>query len=65
MIEDDYKKTLKEEERDYEKFNKLMRVPLMDLSDEDLDWAYRQDRFNSINSKGFFYQEIMRRKEES
>ena len=41
-----------------------MKIPMKDIKQEDLEWAYKQDKFNSLVSKGFFEQEIKRRKNE-
>lgn len=46
---------------DYDRFWKWMMVPMKDVPDEELIWCYKQDRQNSINSKGFWKQEIERR----
>ena len=46
---------------DYDRFWKWMMVPLKDVPDDELIWCYKQDRQNSINSKGFWKQEIERR----
>lgn len=50
------------EKKDYERFMRLMYEPLINLSDEDLQWAYKQDKFNSYTSKQIFYSEMLRRK---
>lgn len=47
---------------DEEKFNELMRIPLCEIPDSALEWAYGQDRFNSAMSKMIWHQEIQRRK---
>lgn len=47
--------------KDKEKFDTLMRIPLMDVSDEDLVWAYHQDMFNSYMSKSVWKAEMDRR----
>lgn len=36
------------------KFWKLMNVPLKDISDENLEWASKQDHLNSYMSKKYF-----------
>lgn len=43
------------------KFWNLMNTPLQDLSDDDLEWASKQDRLNSYTSKNVFLFEIERR----
>lgn len=50
-------------EKEWDRFMKIMKIPLKDVKQKDLDWAVDQDKFNSANSKGFFEQEIKRRKE--
>lgn len=52
---------LKELRKAEEKFNTLMHIPLMDVSDEDLVWAYHQDMFNSYMSKSVWKAEMDRR----
>ena len=52
------KKRLEEHERWW----KLMNVPLENVSQEDLEWAERQDQFNSYCSKRIWQAEIERRK---
>lgn len=47
--------------KDWDRFMRIMKTPLMSVLQADLEWAAKQDRFNSINSKGFFLQEIERR----
>ena len=47
---------------EWERFKKIMRLPMKNIKQEDLEWAYNQDKFNSLVSKGFFEQEIKRRK---
>ena len=49
-------------EKEWDRFMKIMKTPLKDVKQEDLEWAVDQDKFNSANSKGFFEQEIKRRK---
>ena len=46
---------------DRNKFWNLMNTPLQDLSDDDLEWASKQDRLNSYTSKNVFLFEIERR----
>lgn len=46
---------------DYDRFWKWMMVPLKDVPDEELIWCSKQDRQNSINSKGIWLCEIKRR----
>ena len=46
------------------RFIKLMNTPLNKVSDKDLDWCIKQDKFNSIASKYFQLAEIKRRKED-
>lgn len=53
---------IKKQQKEWEKFLRIMNTPLEKVKQEDLEWAVNQDRFNSINSKGFFEQEIERRK---
>jgi hypothetical protein len=53
---------IKKQQKEWEKFLRIMNTPLEKVKQEDLEWAVNQDRFNSINSKGFFKQEIERRK---
>lgn len=48
--------------KEWKRFMKIMKTPLINVKQEDLEWAYNQDKFNSVNSKGFFQQEIERRK---
>lgn len=43
------------------KFWNLMKTPLQDLSDSDLEWASKQDHLNSYMSKKVFLLEIERR----
>ena len=52
---------LKELRKAKEKFDTLMHLPLMDVSDEDLVWAYHQDIFNSYMSKSVWKTEMDRR----
>lgn len=47
--------------KDWDRFMRIMKTPLMSVLQADLEWAAKQDRFNSVNSKGFFLQEIERR----
>ena len=47
---------------DYNRWWKCMTIPLMDVPQEDLEWAAKQDQFNSYTSKNGFLQEIERRK---
>ena len=51
------------QESSYEKWWRLMNIPLMDISQEDLEWAVQQDEFNSYSSKQIFLAEINRRKQ--
>ena len=46
---------------DYDRFWKWMMVPMKDVPDEELIWCSKQDRQNSINSKGNWLCEIKRR----
>lgn len=46
---------------DYDRFWKWMMVPLKDVPDDELIWCSKQDRQNSINSKGNWLCEIKRR----
>lgn len=46
---------------DYDRFWKWMMVPLKDVPDDELIWCSKQDRQNSINSKGIWLCEIKRR----
>ena len=39
-----------------------MTIPLMDIPQDDLEWAAQQDQFNSYESKNIFLAEIERRK---
>lgn len=48
-------------EEDYDRFWKWMKVPLMDIPDDELIWCYRQDRQNSAMSKAGWASEIERR----
>ena len=48
--------------KEWDRFMKIMKMPMMAILQKDLEWAAKQDRFNSVNSKGFFEQEIERRK---
>lgn len=52
---------MSKEDKEWERFMNIMNTPLIEITQEDLEWAVRQDKFNSINSKGFFEQEIKRR----
>lgn len=49
-------------ESDYEKWWRIMNIPLMNIPQEELLWAAAQDKFNSFCSKNGFLQEIERRK---
>lgn len=51
-------------EKEWDRFMEIMKTPLKDVKQKDLEWAVGQDKFNSANSKGFFEQEIKRRKNE-
>ena len=53
----------KELEKDYKRFMKIMKTPMINISRSDLEWAYRQDRFNSVASKRIFEVEIENRKD--
>lgn len=57
-------KKRKNTEKEWDRFMEIMKTPLKDVKQEDLEWAVEQDKFNSANSKGFFEQEIKRRKNE-
>ena len=46
---------------DYDRFWKWMMVPLKDVPDDELIWCSKQDRQNSIMSKGIWLCEIKRR----
>lgn len=46
---------------DYDRFWKWMMVPMKDVPDEELIWCSKQDRQNSIRSKGNWLCEIKRR----
>ena len=46
---------------DYDRFWKWMMVPMKDVPDEELIWCSKQDRQNSIMSKGNWLCEIKRR----
>ena len=46
---------------DYDRFWKWMMVPMKDVPDEELIWCSKQDRQNSIMSKGNWLWEIKRR----
>jgi len=46
---------------DYERFWKWMMVPMKDVPDDELIWCSKQDRQNSIMSKGNWLCEIKRR----
>ena len=48
---------------DEDLFCQLMTTPLMQVSDEYLDWAYQQDKYNSFVSKCIWEYEIERRKQ--
>ena len=48
--------------KEWDRFMKIMKTPMMAILQKDLEWAAKQDKFNSANSKGFFLQEIERRK---
>jgi hypothetical protein len=48
----------------YNYWIKLMKLPLKDISLEDLQWASNQP-YNSLTSKNIFLSEIERRKHES
>lgn len=48
-------------EEDYDRFWKWMKVPLMDVPDDELIWCYKQDRQNSAMSKAGWASEIERR----
>ena len=45
-----------------DRFWKLMITPLCEVSDEDLEWASKQDKRNSYTSKIVWLSEIERRK---
>lgn len=47
---------------DYKRWWKCMTIPLMDIPQDDLEWAAQQDQFNSYASKNNFLAEIERRK---
>ena len=49
-------------EKEWDRFMEIMKTPLKDVKQKDLEWAVDQDKFNSANSEGFFEQEIKRRK---
>ena len=47
---------------DYDIWWECMNIPLMNIPQEDLEWAAQQDQFNSYTSKNVFLAEIERRK---
>lgn len=47
---------------DHDRFWNLMTMPLYTVSDEDLEWASKQDQLNSYASKCVWLSEIKRRK---
>ena len=47
--------------KDRKRFDRLMLIPMIELSDEDVKWAYRRDLFNSYNSKAIWKAELQRR----
>lgn len=55
-------KKMTSREVDYRRWWKCMTIPLMDIPQDDLEWAAQQDQFNSYTSKNGFLQEIERRK---
>lgn len=46
---------------DKKRFDRLMLIPMIELPDEDVEWAYKQDLFNSYNSKAIWKAELQRR----
>lgn len=46
---------------DKKRFDRLMLIPMIELPDEDVEWAYKQDLFNSNNSKAIWKAELQRR----
>lgn len=51
----------KQHNEDYEKFNKIINTPLSKVSLKDLEWAEKQNQFNSYCSKEIFRAEIKKR----
>ena len=53
---------IKKEQKYWKKFQKIMKMPLCGIPQNDLEWAAQQDSFNSFTSKQIFLEEIKRRK---
>ena len=47
-----------------EKFWKIMKTPLQELSIDEIEWALNQTHLNSLSSKNIFLAELNRRKTE-
>ena len=51
-----------EKQEMFDKWWKIMNIPMCEIPQEDLEWAAKQDEFNSYQSKKNFEWEIKRRK---